>query len=120
MAVRMGFVCVRALAKTTGIAYEEDPDPDTAIQLTYDEFLLGIARLERGGFPMERTPEEAWPHFRGWRVNYEAITYQLASMIDAVPALWSGPRRGAAAPVAPHTPINRQPGGGSAPLSKWS
>ena len=120
MAIRMGFVCVRALAKTTGIAYEEDPSPDTPILLTYEEFLLGIARLERGGFPMERTPEEAWPHFCGWRVNYEAVTYELASMIDAVPALWSGPRRGAPAPVAPHTPVNRQPGGGSAPLSKWS
>jgi hypothetical protein len=88
--------------------------------LTFEEFLDGIGRLQRGGFPMERTPEEAWPHFRGWRVNYESITYQLASMIDAVPAFWSGPRRGVAAPVAPHTPVNRQPGGGSAPLSSWS
>lgn len=120
MAIRMGFVCLRALAKTMGLPYEADPDPDDPITLTYDEFLDGIARLERGGFPMERTPEEAWPHFRGWRVNYESIIYRLASMIDAVPALWSGPRRGVAAPVAPHTPVNRLPGGGNGPLSKWS
>ena len=120
MAIRMGFVCLRALAKTTGLPYDEDPSPDEPIQLTYEEFLAGIERLGRGGFPMERTPAEAWPHFRGWRVNYEAISYDLAAMIDAVPALWSGPRRGAPAPVAPHTPVNRQPGGGSAPLSKWS
>ncbi len=120
MAIRMGFVCLRALAKTTGLPYDEDPSPDDAIELTYAEFLQGVARLERGGFPMERTPEEAWPHFRGWRVNYEAISYQLASMIDAVPALWSGPRRGVAAPIEPFTPVNRQPGGTSGPLSKWS
>ena len=120
MAIRMGFVCLRALAKTTGLPYNEDPMPDDPIELTYDEFLLGVARLERGGFPMEVSPEQAWPHFQGWRVNYEAISYQIASMIDAVPALWSGPRRGVAAPIEPYTPVNRLPGGGSGPLAKWS
>jgi hypothetical protein len=120
MAIRMGFVCLRALAKTMSLEYDEDPDPDDPIQLSYEEFCEGVARLERGGFPMERTPEEAWPHFRGWRVNYESISYELAFLIDAVPALWSGPRRGVAAPLAPHTPVNRLPGGGSAPLSEWS
>ena len=64
---------------------------------------------------MERTPEEAWPHFHGWRVNYEATTYAIARIIDAVPALWSGPRRGVEAAVAPRTPANRLPGGGIAP-----
>jgi hypothetical protein len=120
MAIRMGFVCLRALAKTTGLPYDEDPSPDDPITLTYEEFLDGVARLERGGFPMERTPEEAWPHFRGWRVNYESISYQVAAMIDAVPALWSGPRRGVAAPIKPFTPVNRLPGGGSGPVSKFS
>jgi hypothetical protein len=120
MAIRMGFVCLRALAKTTGLPYNEDPMPDDPIELTYEDFLIGVARLERGGFPIEVSPEEAWPHFRGWRVNYEAISYQIASMIDAVPALWSGPRRGVAAPIEPFTPVNRLPGGGSGPLAKWS
>ena len=59
---------------------------------------------------MERTPEQAWPHFRGWRVNYEGIVQELARRMDAVPALWSGPRRGTLAPLAPRTPLNRQPG----------
>jgi hypothetical protein len=120
MAIRMGFICMRALAKTTGLPYDDDPNPDDPIDLTYEQFLDGVARLERGGFPIERTPAEAWPHFRGWRVNYESIAYRLASMIDAVPALWSGPRQGVAAPIMPFTPVNRQPGGGSGPLSKWS
>ena len=115
LAVRMGFVCVRGLADTIGLPYDPDPDPDSPIALTYEDYLSGIARLERGGYPMERTPEEAWPDFRGWRVNYEATTYPIASIIDAVPALWSGPRRGVAAPVAPRTPVNRLPGGGIPP-----
>ena len=115
MAVRMGFSCLRDLARATNIAFDPDPDPDGPVQLTYEDFMRGIARLELGGFPMERTPEEAWPHFRGWRVNYESIAYALAELVDAVPALWSGPRHGVAAPVAPKTPVNRLPGGRTGP-----
>jgi hypothetical protein len=116
MAVRMGFVCLRDLADTVGQPYDPDPSPDDPITLTFEEFRAGVARLERGGYAMERSPEEAWVHFRGWRVNYEAIAYALAELVDAVPALWSGPRRGVAAPVAPKTPVNRLPGGRTGPV----
>lgn len=118
LAVRMGFVCLRDLAETMGLEYDPDPDPDTTpIALTYEEYLSGIARLERGGYPMERSAQEAWPHFHGWRVNYETTAYRIALIIDAVPALWSGPRRGVEAPLAPHTPVDRLPGGGIRPSS---
>ena len=119
MALRMGFVCLRDLADTVGLPYDEDPDPDDPITLTYDEFMMGVERLRRAGYPMERTPEQAWPHFCGWRVNYESIAYPLATSIDAVPALWSGPRRGAPAAIVPRTPVNRQPGGVSGPTGSW-
>jgi hypothetical protein len=65
--------------------------------------------MRRQGFPMERTPEDAWPHFRGWRVNYENLAYRLAYDIDAVPAAWSGPRRTPAVILTPTTPKDRQP-----------
>ena len=58
---------------------------------------------------MERSAEEAWPHFRGWRVNYEPLAYELASRVDAVPALWSGPRRKLRAVMAPNRPPDRKP-----------
>lgn len=115
LALRMGFVCMRDIATTQRIAYDHDPLPDDDIALTYDEFLVAIERLERYGYPMERTPEEAWPHFRGWRINYEAIAYELADKIDAVPAPWTGVRhRGVV--IEPRTPLNRQPGGGHGPI----
>jgi hypothetical protein len=41
------------------------------------------------GFPIERDPAEAWPHFIGWRVNYERAAYAVAATVYAVPALWS-------------------------------
>ena len=62
-----------------------------SIQLSYEEFEAGVQRLLDVGFEIERSAEEAWPHFRGWRVNYEPIAYALAYRLDAVPALWSGP-----------------------------
>ncbi|QMU80189.1 hypothetical protein GXW83_11160 [Streptacidiphilus sp. PB12-B1b] len=111
LALRAGFVCMRDLADVRGIAYNADPLPDDPIDLTYETFLKGVERMAEQGFPMERTPEQAWPHFRGWRVNYEALGYRLAYDIDAVPAPWSGPRRTAEAEVTPHTPVDRRPVG---------
>ncbi len=119
MALRMGFTCMRDLADTLGIPYEQDPSPDDPITLTYDEFLQGVARMARSGYPMERTPEEAWLHFRGWRVNYEAIAYAIAYTIEAVPALWSGPRRGVETALEPIAPVNREPGGARGAPTGW-
>lgn len=109
LCLAMGFRCLRQLASTVGIPYDEDPRPDAGIQLTRGEFDQGITRLQSVDFPMTRTPDEAWPHFQGWRVNYEFIAYRLAWTIDAVPANWSGPRRSGEPPIAPRPVINRTP-----------
>jgi hypothetical protein len=88
---------------------DEDPSPNDPIQLTWEDFLQGWDRLLELGFPVERSAEEAWRHFRGWRVNYESAAYQLAWGIDAVPARWSGPRRYAATTTAGRRFVNRTP-----------
>ena len=68
--------------------------------------------LEEIGYPMELTAEEAWPNFRGWRVNYETNAYRLADRVVAPPAPWSGPRTHLrSGPVAPRRPPQRSPGG---------
>ena len=109
LCLTMGFRCLRELARTLGWPYDEDPRPDAGIALTREEFDQGIERLQSVGFHMQRTPDEAWPHVQGWRVNYESIAYRLAYAIDVVPAAWSGPRRSGESPVAPHLVINRTP-----------
>ncbi|MFD9637382.1 hypothetical protein ACFWX8_43185, partial [Streptomyces violascens] len=109
MALRAGFVCLRDIADLQGIPYDLDPHPDGPLVLTYEDFLVGVARMQEQGYPAERSPEEAWPHFRGWRVNYEALAMRIARDIDAVPAPWSGPRRTPVAIRTPVTPINRKP-----------
>ncbi|MFI9048433.1 hypothetical protein [Streptomyces sp. NPDC053427] len=111
MALRAGFVCLREIADIEGIPYDRDPHPDDALRLGYEDFLRGVERMAAQGYPMERTPEEAWPHFRGWRVNYEALAYRLARDIEAVPAPWSGTRRTAVSIRTPLTPVDRRPAG---------
>jgi hypothetical protein len=90
--LRTGFIGLRALAGVYRAELPTDPRPDAPIQLTYEEFSDGVDRLEAVGFPIERSREEAWRHFRGWRVNYEAAAYLLADLLVAVPAPWSGER----------------------------
>jgi hypothetical protein len=109
LCVQMGFTCLRKLTRTLRIPVDEDPRPDGPVQLSWEEFLQGWDRITSVGFPVERTAEEAWPHFRGSRINYETAAYKLASGLDAVPARWSGPRRHAWSPFEPRQLANRTP-----------
>lgn len=110
LCLRMGFTALRQMARAVRIPVVEDPDPDADIELSFEQFEAGVQRLIDVGFEVERTAAQAWPHFRGWRANYESIAYALAYRTDAVPALWAGPRRWAHEPIAPLRPPNRQPG----------
>jgi hypothetical protein len=109
LCLRMGFLALRSIAETVGIEVDHDPDPDKPLQLTYDEYLQGIARIATSTFPMERSPEQAWPDFRGWRINYEAVAYALMDRLDAVPGPWTGPRSTGDTEITPIRPPNRTP-----------
>lgn len=109
LCLRMGFVCLRSIAKTIGIRVDEDPRPDEPLALSREEFLAGVARITAVGFPVERSAEDAWPDFAGWRVNYESAAYSLAYALDATPAPWSGARRRGSPQLAPRRPVNRTP-----------
>ena len=82
----------------------EQPDVDAPISLTYKDFQQATAMLREVGYPIERSDEEAWPDFRGWRANYDATALVLAKRLDAPPALWTGPRRWPSTPIAPRRP----------------
>jgi hypothetical protein len=110
MCIRMGFTCLRDIAQVTGIPYDPDPSPGDPITLPEDEFEAACAHLREIGFPTSRPFEEAWSHFRGWRVNYEGVAYALASTLNAPPARWSGPRAlFRAESLEPDRPVDRQP-----------
>ncbi len=110
MAVRMGFTCLRDIAQVTRIPFDPDPSPDDPIALPREEFDAAYARLQEIGYPVSRSVDEAWPHFQGWRVNYEGVAYALAAALNAPPARWSGPRRlFRAESLEPTRPVDRQP-----------
>lgn len=110
--LRMGFTALRRIGGTLRIPYDKDPLPEGPIMLTFDEFEYAVGVLEEVGFPLERSAEEAWPHFVGWRVNYESLAYGLADVVLAPRAPWSGSRRSLGAATAmPDRPPHRSPGG---------
>jgi len=111
LCLRMGFTLTSRVATTLGWQVDPDPDPGGPIQLTFEEFAQAVTQLEDCGFPVERTAEEAWPDFRGWRVNYESVAYRLADRLTAPPAPWSGARRHLRTGVVePRRPPQRRPG----------
>ena len=109
LCLRGGFICFNRIARAMGFDIPDEADPEAGITLTYAEFLDAVARLREVGFQVERTPEEAWPDFVGWRVNYEQAAYAVAAAIYAVPAQWSGPRRHDLASIAPIRPGRGRP-----------
>jgi hypothetical protein len=113
LCVRMGFTCLRDIARAIRIPFDADPRPDADIDLPFEDFLDAVARLDQVGVPLERTPEDAWAHFKGWRINYEAIAYALASIVFAPPGPWTGTRTypddDTDAPLFPRRPVDRRP-----------
>jgi hypothetical protein len=106
----MGYTALRRISEAIGWTYDPDPMPDGPLQLTEEQFAAAVALLADVGFATERTPEEAWPHFRGWRVNYETLAYRWADRLLAPPAPWSGTRRGLREQnVTPRRPPHRSP-----------
>jgi hypothetical protein len=112
LCLRMGLTALNRIARTLGWKVDPDPSPEGPIDLTYEEFAAAVEMLRETGFPLERTAEEAWADFRGWRVNYETMAYRLCDRVTAPPAPWSGPRRHLRGGiVAPRRPPQRAPGG---------
>jgi hypothetical protein len=116
LCLRGGFSCLGTIARARGFDIPEEADPDDGITLTYQEFADAIDRLAIVDFPLQRTSEEAWPDFVGWRINYEPAAYAIARTVDAPPAMWSGPRRHPIPPIPPLRPPARRP----APPSRTS
>ena len=104
LCLRSGFSCFNRIGRAMGFDIPLEPNPAAGISLTYDEFLEAVDRMREVDFPIERDPEQAWPDFVGWRVNYEQAAYAVAAAVHAVPAKWSGPRKHPVETIAPIRP----------------
>lgn len=108
LCLRMGFQALQDIAPAWGMTVRSDPRPDDPVLLSYEEYLEGVERMREAGVVLERSVEEGWAHFRGWRVNYEAPAYFLGQLVTAVPGPWSGPRRRIGT-LDPVRPLDRTP-----------
>jgi hypothetical protein len=110
LCLRSGFTCFNRIARAMDLEVPDERDLPREISLTYQEFLVAVNRMREVSFPIERDPADAWPDFVGWRANYEQAAYQVAFAVDAVPALWSGPRLHPAPAIPPiRPPLGRPP-----------
>jgi hypothetical protein len=120
LCVRMGFTALRRIARSLGWWFEPDPSPEARIELEYESFEAAVAMLVAAGFPIERSVDEAWVQFRGWRVNYERLAYRLADRVLAPPAPWSGPRSQLGAGIVmPRRPHDHVPTGTVSAEALW-
>jgi hypothetical protein len=109
LCLRMGFIALNQIARTMRLPIDEDPDPDTPISISYEQFAAAVDVLRTLNYPIERPTDQAWPNFHGWRANYDTTALALARALDAPPALWSGDRRWPATPIPPQRPPSRLP-----------
>jgi hypothetical protein len=109
LCLRMGFTALNQIAEAMRLPFDFDPDPDHPISVSRAEFGEAVAMLRGIGYPIERTDDEAWVHFRGWRVNYDRAALGIARAVDAPPAMWTGLRRYPSTPMAPLRPPSRTP-----------
>ena len=107
LCLRSELLCFGEVARSVSVERADRARTGAGISLTYEGLPRGGRPAARGRLPDGVDPETAWPHFVGWRVNYEEAAYALAAAVDAVPALWSGPRR---QPSTPMPPLHPGPG----------
>lgn len=90
--LRAGYLCLRRVATSFEIRYDDDPRPDDPISITRQEFDELCSALEDDRLPLVADRDAAWRTYAGWRVNYDTVLITLAAMIDAPPAPWVSDR----------------------------
>ncbi len=90
--LRAGYLCLRRVATSFEIRYDDDPAPDDPISVTRAEFDAVCAELAAAEVPLVADRDQAWRAFAGWRVNYDTVLITLAAVIVAPPAPWISDR----------------------------
>ncbi|MBM3658350.1 MAG: hypothetical protein FJW95_02455 [Actinobacteria bacterium] len=92
MCIRAGYLALRDIATLYRIPFDADPAPDAPISIDRAEFIEAYETLGTAGVPLRPDRERAWRDFSGWRVNYDSVLLELASITIAPYAPWSSDR----------------------------
>jgi hypothetical protein len=92
LCIRAGYLALRRIADFFEIPYVPAVRWDDPVSITRDEFDQACATLSGNGVPLKADRDLAWRDFIGWRVNYDAVLLELASLTIAPYAPWSSDR----------------------------
>lgn len=92
LCIRAGYLALRQIAAFFEIEYDPDPKPDDPICITREEYEAACRSLEMAGVPLKEDRTRTWRDFAGWRVNYDRVLLELASLTMAPYAPWSSDR----------------------------
>ena len=95
LCIRAGYLALRQIADFFSIPYNPNPLPTDPISVTREEFDAACQQLETAGVPLKPDRDQSWRDFVGWRVNYDSVLLDLAGLIVAPDASWSGDRASA-------------------------
>jgi hypothetical protein len=93
--IRAGYLALRRIAGSFGIAYEPNPAPDLPTSIERARFERAIDVLDRAGVPIVPDRDQAWRDFNGWRVNYDQALRGLEALTIAPTPWWDRPMRSA-------------------------
>jgi hypothetical protein len=109
LCIRAGFLALRRICDFFGIPYDPAPKPGDPISVARVEFDAACEELAANGVPLKADLDQAWIAFAGWRVNYDTVLLELASLTMAPYARWSSDR-GLRSQRPPHAPASRRRG----------
>lgn len=92
MCIRAGYLALRDIATLYRIGFDDDPAADAPISIDRAEFIEAYEALGAAGVPLRPDRDRAWRDFVGWRVNYDSVLLELASITIAPCAPWSSDR----------------------------
>ena len=92
LCLRAGYLALRYIGSYFWVEYDRQPDPTDPISIDRLEFDTVYERLKAAGLPLKPDRDDDWKHFRGWRVNYDAVLLALAALTMAPEAPWSSDR----------------------------
>jgi hypothetical protein len=90
--IRAGYIALRRICAFYGISVPSEPGADDPISIKRSEFDMVYDRFVEVGVPVREDRDEAWKHFKGWRVNYDDPLLALAVLTDAPEVPWSSDR----------------------------
>jgi hypothetical protein len=92
LCIRAGYLALQRIGDFYVMPYNPDPRPDDPISVSRAEYDAACERLIAAGARLKSDRDQSWRDFAGWRVNYDAVLLQFASLCVSPAAPWSADR----------------------------